>query len=141
MRRISIFTALCASAICLVLFSIRATTKGLRFCPWPNTLNCRARVIYEAPLLNCDVPKEEIVPDSYVVFLHQGYSLDKHKQAVGVNIDSAIQYIVNETAVHGLYYRAGFDNATLAAVRTDIGVDVVECNRKVHPTVSGDGDL
>jgi len=97
--------------------------------------------MYEAPMHVCDVP-EETVPDSYVVFLHKGYSLETHKKAIGVNIDSAIRFVFDETARYGLYYSAKFDNATLAAVRTDIGVNMVECNLKVHPAqLSGNGDL
>jgi hypothetical protein len=141
-RKLIITTLTAAAAIFFILFSIRATTEGLRFCPYPAKLDClRHAGMYEAPMHVCDVP-EEIVPDSYIVFLHKGYTLETHKKAIGVNIDSAIRLVFNETAHHGLYYSAKFDKATLAAIRTDIGVDMVECDLKAHPAQSsGNGDL
>lgn len=87
--------------------------------------------MYKAPLL-CYIPEEDIISGIYHVFLRRGYLLDAHKQAVGVNVDSATQYIFDETAFHGLYYRAKFDNATLEDVRMDMSVDMIECNRKMH---------
>lgn len=87
---------------------------------------------YEAPLHLCDSPTR--VPHEYIVFLHFGYSLEQHKQAVGngADLDSAITNIFPETTNHGLYYNAELPNASLAAVRADIGVDMVECNSEVY---------
>lgn len=89
---------------------------------------------YQAPMIACDVPTEEIVHQSYIVFLHQGCSLEQHKRAVaeGADLDSAIISVFPETDYHGLYYRAKLDDDALATVRADVVVDMVECNRKVH---------
>ena len=88
---------------------------------------------YEAPL-QCDVPAEEIVPESYIVFLSQGCSLEKHKETVGdgADLDNAIKYVWDEEASHPLYYSAELDDGSLAAVRADEGVSFVECNRRIH---------
>nr|POE63504.1 hypothetical protein CFP56_04407 [Quercus suber] len=90
---------------------------------------------YTAPMLGRDDPKE-VIPDDYQVFLHIGYSLDHHKRFVGeaVNFDSAIRSVLNETATHGLLYRAHLDQAAVAAVRADIGVDLLNCDQLAHPT-------
>ena len=83
---------------------------------------------YEAPVRLCDL--ESRVPDSYVVFLHFGCGLETHKQVVGdgVDWDNAVQFVFEETKNHGLYYSANLDEVGLAAVRADIGVDMVECD-------------
>lgn len=88
---------------------------------------------YEAPLHACDNP-EEVVPQKYTVFLHAGYSLEQHKQTVGdaVDFESAIRHIFPETSRHGLYYDGTLNDSELAAVRADLGVDMVECVGKVH---------
>lgn len=92
---------------------------------------------YTAPILSCDDPKE-VVPDDYQVFLHKGYSLDQHKafvcKSTDVDFDSAIERIFNETASHGLIYYAILDEDALAAVRSDIGVDLVICVVRLHTT-------
>ena len=83
---------------------------------------------YKAPMLSCD--HKEVVPDEYAVFLHRDYSLDDHKAFVGdaVDFDSTARIFLNETATHGLTYFAHFDKHALAAVRANIGVDLVECD-------------
>ena len=85
-------------------------------------------------MLGCDGPAEDLVPYSYAVFLHQGYSLDQHKPAIGVGVDfdSAIKFVFPETARHGPYYHADLDDGVLMAVRADLGVDMVVCNAKVY---------
>lgn len=56
--------------------------------------------------------------------------MEEHKQALGnsTNLDSAITHIFPEYGPHGLYYAAHLDDASLAAVRAEIGVDMVECD-------------
>lgn len=87
---------------------------------------------YEAPLHLCD--SLTLVPHKYIVFLHFGYSLKEHKQAVGndTDLDSGITNIFPETANHGLDYAANLKKASLDAVRADIGVDMVECESEVY---------
>jgi hypothetical protein len=105
---------------------------------WQQTLpmsNAGKSGSYEAPILGCDEPEEDVVKDSYQVFLHKGYSLGQHKMTVGSAVDlaTAIRNILNETASHGLYYDATLDENALAAVRADIGVDLVICDVRAHP--------
>ena len=70
------------------------------------------------------------IPDEYFVYLHFGYSLEQHKQEVGggADLDLPVSSLFPETANYGHYYFARLDDAGLAAVRADIGVDMVECN-------------
>lgn len=82
---------------------------------------------YKAPLHLCNNPMRRL--NEYIVFLHQGYSLEQHKQAVGngTDFDSALVHIIPERKMHGLYYSADLDAASLTSVRADIGGDMVEC--------------
>ena len=89
---------------------------------------------YQAPLLLCQEPS--VLPDQYWVILHHGHSLEQHKRAVGngTDLDSAIQTFIQEHEEHesqGAFYFADLNNADLAAVRADIGVDFVECNMPI----------
>ena len=123
------FLLITAGAICiaiLIILSKRPTNL------LTDSLETRIMNDYEAPLHLCDSPTR--LPHKYIVFLHLGYLLEQHKQAVGdrADLDSAITYIFPETASYGLYYSAELHNASLAAVRADIGVDMVECNLEVH---------
>lgn len=84
----------------------------------------------------------DINPGSYCVFLHQGCSLEKHKLAVGeeADIESKIRHIFPETRNHGLYYCAdNVDDVTLDAVRADIIVDMIECDRS--PEISFESEI
>ena len=49
-----------------------------------------------APLLNCDLPEDDIVPNSYTIILKAGYTIQQHKAAVGRNsdLDAAIESVV-----------------------------------------------
>ena len=96
---------------------------------------------YQAPVL-CEAPEPDIIPESYSVFLHSGYSLDQHKATIGdkTNLAVAISTIFNDTPSAGeLLYMAELDDTSLAAVRADVGVDLVECNRRVHRESSPGG--
>lgn len=86
---------------------------------------------YEAALHNCDIPTR--IWQSYFVFLHSGYPLESHKQAIGLNVDldSAIQRIYPEDSSHGLFYFVeDLNDDSLLAIRRDVGVDFVECNQE-----------
>ena len=125
-----------ATSAIIFLFII-FTTSDRTCLIWRKLLNNSAGIIrpYQAPLLSCDGPSEDIVPQSYVVFLHYGCSLEQHKQTVseGADLDSAIRFVFPETDFHGLYYHAYLDDGPLAAVRSDIVVDMVECSVRPHP--------
>ena len=88
--------------------------------------------IWEAPFL-CH--QESRIPNSYIVFLHTGYSPEQHRHAVGngTDLDSAIDIVLPGTERHGLRYSADLTDSGLAAVRAESGVDKVECHFYVHP--------
>lgn len=85
---------------------------------------------YEVPLLGCD--SEDVIPGEYMVVLNAGYSLEQHKRTVGIDLSTSI-YSADPygSSRHGGGYSARFSNGTLAAVRSDGGVMLVECNRKL----------
>ena len=89
---------------------------------------------YQAPLIPEDLPEEDRIPESYIVFLHQGCSLDEHKRTLarqGVDLESKIQNIFPEkVGRYGTYYGADdIDDEALEAIRADVNVDVVEYER------------
>lgn len=83
---------------------------------------------YQAPL-RCDGPLEDLAPNSYLVYLHHGCSLEKHKRTVGkgAHLDSAIGFVFPESERLGICYDATLNESALAAVRCDVVVDMVEC--------------
>lgn len=86
---------------------------------------------YSAPLRSCD--SKTRVPHEYIIFLDQDYSLEEHKQAIGemIDLDSTIISIFPREEDRGLSYYGTLYNDSVAAVRADIGVDLVECNIRV----------
>lgn len=102
---------------------------------WRNLQNSAPYVLgpYLAPMHACDIPAEEIIPQSYIVFLHRGYTLEEHKRTIGGAVDfDTVTHIFPEHRIHGLYYAIELEDHELVAVRADIGVDMVECNMRVH---------
>lgn len=81
-------------------------------------------------MVGCEWPT--VIQESFCVFLHHGCSLEEHKRTVGqqINLDSKIKHIFPETRNHGLYYCADrVDDVTLSAIRAELVVDMIECNR------------
>lgn len=71
-----------------------------------------------------------MIPESYFVFLHQGCSLEDHKSHIEADLDSKITHIFPAATWHGLYYAAdNVDDVILDAIRADVFVDMIECNR------------
>lgn len=134
-------TVLVAFGVSFILLTstLLGTTRGADFISWAAQMAQANHGPYEAPLKNCDV--ENIVPRSYSVFLKRGYSLEQHKETIGIDLSSSIEYIWPETSRHGLYYAANLDDTTLAIVRRDPGVYQVECDEKVMPASLVVGDL
>lgn len=99
---------------------------------WPNAnyLPPAKRIPgeYVAPMTLCDLDTR--IPDDYVVYFRQSYTIEQHKQAVGdaVDLDLAIKRVFEETDDFGMHFSAQFSGSALAAVRSDVGVDTVECN-------------
>lgn len=117
----------------ILLFTVYATSDRITL-TWRKILHESTDIggPYKAPMHACDLPDEEIVYNSYIVFLHRGYSLDQHSQAIGFDVESLIEHRFPETKRHGVYYGATLNKDVLAIVRADTGVDMVECNVKVH---------
>jgi hypothetical protein len=86
----------------------------------------------EAPLHGCDSPDR--IPDNYCVYLRYSYPLKTHKLFVGnfVDLDTTIDQISPQTDRHGIFYWAVLNETGLAAVRDDLGVDMVECDQYIH---------
>ena len=93
-------------------------------------LSKRIQGSYAAPLHGCR--SESVIPDDYLVYFRQSYTLEKHRQAIGdaVDLDSAIKLVLKETDSFGLHYSARLNDTGLAVVRSDVAVDVVECNAR-----------
>jgi hypothetical protein len=95
------------------------------------------RVLYESPgimgsyqaTLQCEGPNEDLVLEAYMVYLHHGCSLEEHKRAVGegADLDSAIRLVFLEVEPYGFCYDAKLNDNALAAVRSDLVVDMIEC--------------
>lgn len=90
--------------------------------------------MYQAPMYHCE---EDIVPNSYIVFLSPGVSLEQHKRSVGpgADLDSAISRVHDNWDPNRIIYSADLEDGPLAAVRVDTGVDLIECNARVHIAV------
>ena len=85
-----------------------------------------------APRVNCNVPEEIILPNSYSIILKSGYSLEQHKQAVGrgADLDAATEDVLDEPlpGFQTTYFAKIEDTSLLAAIRADPGVDFIECD-------------
>jgi hypothetical protein len=87
-------------------------------------------------------PEGEVLPHSYSVHLHPGYSMEAHKLFVlFVGAAGDLQRHVAFEYRHELGYRAeGLDEAMLRAVRADVGVDWVEMGCMVGGADPNEGD-
>jgi len=101
MREISFLTTLVVAALFIIILPRLSTTTK----PALYTYLRLPHVVYEAPML-CPASDEVLVPGIYFVFLHQGFSLEKHKQTVGVSVDldSAISYAISSRKVLSTEY-------------------------------------
>ena len=119
----------------LLLLSIHPNTSLNMWNHWRKVLyaiTC-GKVQIRAPLTNCGVFESEIA-NSYTVCLAPSYSLNRHKEKVrgSVDLDAAIVHIHDDTQSNQVCYSAEFRMAALAAVRSDVRVGYVECNRRVQ---------
>jgi hypothetical protein len=129
MRRPAILVAAVFAIVGVVLLSHHAPTAA-------TVARTRRRLVYgssyRAPIY-CGAPNEDIIANNYFIFLHWGHSLAEHKQAVSdIDLDPLVKIIFEETANHGLYYSVEMEEGALEVVRADWGVDMVECDRRVH---------
>jgi hypothetical protein len=88
---------------------------------------------YEAPLL-CNMSSEDLVPQSYGVFLSPGWTLENHFEAIGRNLTSHIRWVWDRTIVvdQVVYHAERIDDGLLAKIGDDRYVDTVSCDYRVH---------
>lgn len=94
----------------------------------PALLSSQECSKYPAPLHNCD--NDYIIPDVYLVYLAESYSLEQHKSNVGdVLKPSNIQQVMPpNNYFNQLVCAAELKTDLLAVIRIDEGVTLVECN-------------
>ena len=136
LKPLPVITFIIAILSVITLLTYRNLTQNLPR-EWQQTLSTSSTCndsSYIAPMIGCDRPKKDIVEDKFRVFLHQGCSLVQHKTFVGnaVDFDSALEHVFNDTANHGLSYGGTLSKDALAAVRADIGVDLVTCAGRAY---------
>lgn len=86
--------------------------------------------VYRAPLHHCGDSAPRDVEGEYTVYLHRGYGLEQHKHALRghVDLDQSISDVFRPSGgLWELNYEAHLNETSLAAVRADLGVDLVEC--------------
>ncbi|KAF2225452.1 hypothetical protein BDZ85DRAFT_257512 [Elsinoe ampelina] len=134
-----------AAVAILLLLSIGISSKRSAISLlWRKALYSNPHLMppYRAPFTGCDWPG--VVQGSYAVFLHHGCTLEKHKEQVGrqANLESRITRVVPETSYHGLYYFAEqVDDVEIDAIRSDIAVDMIECDRTVEVDIGTKVDV
>lgn len=133
MFRKTFLVVLGVSSILLLSALLGTTSRGTDLLlSWATQMARRPSQVqdppYEAPLQACDVPV--VIPGQYFVYLDRGYSLEAHQETIGVDLSPSIRHIFPGTSRHGLYYSANLDDAIVAIVRKDAGVNLVECDRK-----------
>lgn len=118
-------------------FSGSLTWRRLVNGPYTGDIN-----VWTAPL-ECNGGPDPKLPDRYNVFLHHGYGLAQHKDTVRglVDLEQAIDLVVPASGggrIFELFYSAHLNETALAAVRADLGVDWVSCERNVHADMGWD---
>lgn len=89
--------------------------------------------LYRAPFRQCDGPMEDLIPDSYVVWLAKGHTLQQHKQVLGGSFDlDSMVIAVFQCNPGRVCYEVKADDSSISAIRADAGVDYIDCNYRVH---------
>ena len=118
---------------------------AVRAAPGVSHVECKRHLKLPPPLEDapwiaplrprCDASEDEAVLKSYLVHLYSGYPLQDHKKKVasrGFHLDAAIKLVHPPSKYDELSYSADSDEETLAAVRKDVGVVVVECQPEIQ---------
>jgi len=85
--------------------------------------------VQPAPLNNCDLPPEDVVPNEYIVYLVPDYSLEDHKRTVGAALPTdSIEVVQKLHSNAAVWYSAKLDVSSLDIIRSDTGVELVECD-------------
>lgn len=125
---------LVAFGVTIVLIVTDLLGRPTRRAPYIPKLIQSIRAIREDPfqaprLVGCD--SDDVIPGEYMVILKGGYPLEQHTATIGADLSSSIDWVSSAFPHLGVSYSATFDDATLAAVLKDVGVKLVECNRKL----------
>ena len=82
-----------------------------------------------SPLSNCNLSLENIVPTEYIIYLAMDYSLDDHKRTVGAALPGgSIELVGKLYSNAAVWYSAKLDASSLDIIRSDPGVELVECD-------------
>lgn len=93
---------------------------------------------YQAPLKNCDHNDDiPIVPDSYIIYLAPGHSLAAHTSAIGQDTKPFVHHIYDFYTEKVVYVGRPVDKQLLEKIRSDKGVELVECEAEAVPDESG----
>ncbi|KAF4956267.1 hypothetical protein FSARC_11623 [Fusarium sarcochroum] len=82
----------------------------------------------QAPLLHDELPFEDRVKDSYVVYLLPGHSLDDHATAIQRDLKPHIDHVYSFIKEKVVYVAQSVDKKLLDAIRADRKVEKVEVN-------------
>jgi hypothetical protein len=89
-----------------------------------------------APLLNCDLPEDHLVQNSYLIILKSGYTVQQHKAGLcrSGDLDAVIETVLDSPfPTLDTDYFATIDNPSLLeSIRADLGVVAVECDMVMH---------
>ncbi|KAI7774893.1 hypothetical protein LA080_007676 [Diaporthe eres] len=97
-----------------------------------------SRPEYQAPLKNCDHNGDfPIVPSSYIIYLAPEHSLAAHSSAIGQDIKLFVHHIYNLYTEKVVYVGRPVDKQLLEKIRSDQGVELVECEAEAVPDESG----
>ncbi|CAO2654225.1 Nn.00g109580.m01.CDS01 [Neocucurbitaria sp. VM-36] len=112
-----------------ISFSLLAIFSSTTSCSNdPQAIFTMSPTKYEAPLRYCDGEYGEVVPEEFLVLLKVGHSLTDHWLAVGAYMESHINGLMNIYPDQILYGGTGIDDALLARIRADPGVEAVDCD-------------
>lgn len=119
----------CREVLTIILIIIAAT--ACQSLQQETLLETPSSASYEAPLGACDEHPELNIPESYLVILQPGHTLIKHSEAIGFAIEPFIFTIFSLPGPSIAYGAHNIDDEKLAAIRTDEGVRIVYCDKRV----------
>lgn len=79
---------------------------------------------------------QDVIPGQYVVILARGYTLEQHQETIGIDLSSSMSLSRPGDTSLGPSYTADLEDATLAVVRKDVGVELVGCNIETSDSIS-----
>ena len=85
---------------------------------------------YEAPLLY-DPESDHIIPDSYIVRLAPGYTLEQHAATINIKTAVFVHHIYTFIEEQVYYIARPIDKHLLEVIRSDPNVEDVRCEPDV----------